>query len=861
MSEKDKKFEAIRQLRDKSATELPELFKDIKETKKQIDSILARLKEKEQEFASVKAESKDVVPPPEPEMAAPEEAHEIKAEEKFAEAMEEPKAEEKSDVTAETAEAQAAAEEKQPEQKQKTEKKKKKGKTAEQRFFESLPKPVSQENKRFIDLSAASDKKEKPRQKDAKKTKDKIQIAKKKAPEQKPAERKTVKSFAPPPAPVTASKPSSKKKDKDINKGGKKEKGLNKRTLIRRGFLIDDDNIIVDGNDEYRMGSKKIKIKKKDSGAAKAQEAPKIEKAVVTSDVIPIKTLSDKLGIPAVEITKRLFKDGIIKTINENIDYETAALLAADMGIELELKMEKTAEDILAELVEAESLSEGELIKRAPIVTVMGHVDHGKTTLLDYIRQTNVVAGEAGGITQQIGAYTITVKGEMITFIDTPGHEAFTAMRARGAQITDVTILVVAADDGIMPQTIEAINHAKAANVPIIVAINKIDKPTANPDRIMQQLTEHGLVPEEWGGDAIICPVSALTGQGIDHLLEMILLVAEVRELKANPYRKARGTILEAKLDKGMGPVATVIVQDGTLHVGDSVIAGAITGRVRAMFDDKGKGVKEAGPSFAVSVLGFSGVPNAGDPVFALDNEKLSRLVAEERLEKFRDQMTKSAAKVSLDDVFSKIAEGQVKGLNVIIKGDLQGSVEAISQALLKLGNDEVRINIIHGGVGAISESDIMLAQTASAIVIGFNVRPETKAKQLAEKENVDIRLYRIIYDVIDDVEKAMKGMLEPKFREVQLGQAEIRETFKISGIGVVAGCYVLNGKVAKNAKIRLLRDNVVLMEGEIASLKRFKDDVREVAQGYECGIQVANYNDIKVGDIIEFFDMEQVAG
>lgn len=860
MSEKEKKFEAIRQLRDKSVTELPDLFKNIKETKKQIDSILARLKEKEQEFASLQDESEDIVQPPEPEQIIAQEAPEpkLKAEEKPAIDEDQPKAEQEDEAAEEKAEAQAASEEKQDEQKQKPDKKKKKGKTAEERFLESLPKPISQENKRIIDLSATLDKREKPRQKDAKKPKEKVQRIEKPASEQKSTPKKTVKSFAPPPAPVAASKPAVKKKEKDFDKD-KKEKGLNKRTLIRRGFLIEDDNIIVDEDNEYRMGSKKIKFKKKESGQ-KIQAAPKIEKAVVTTDVIPIKTLSDKLGITAVEITKRLFKDGIIKTINESIDYETAALLAADMGIELELKMEKSAEDILAEIVEAESQNEGELVKRAPIVTVMGHVDHGKTTLLDYIRQTNIAAGEAGGITQQIGAYTITVKGEMITFIDTPGHEAFTAMRARGAQITDIAILVVAADDGIMPQTIEAINHAKAADVPIIIAINKMDKPTANPDRIKQQLTEHGLVPEEWGGDAITCPVSALTGQGIDHLLDMILLVADVRELRANPERKARGTILEARLDKGMGPVATVIVQDGTLRVGDSVIAGATTGRVRAMFDDKGKSVKEAGPSFAVSVLGFSAVPNAGDPVFALDNEKLSRLVAEERLEKFKEQMTKSTAKVSLDDVFSKIAEGQVKGLNVIVKGDFQGSVEAVSQALLKLNNDEVRINIIHGGVGAISESDIMLAQTASAIVIGFNVRPETKAKQLAEKENVDIRLYRIIYDVIDDVEKAMKGMLEPKFKEVQLGQAEVRETFKISGVGVVAGCYVINGKVARNAKVRLLRDNVVIMEGEIASLKRFKDDVREVAQGYECGIQLANYNDVKMGDIIECFDMEQVA-
>jgi translation initiation factor IF-2 len=568
--------------------------------------------------------------------------------------------------------------------------------------------------------------------------------------------------------------------------------------------------------------------------------------------------LSDKLGITAVEITKRLFKDGIIKTINETIDYETAALLAADMGIELELKLEQTAEDILAQFHE-EQIEEAELKKRPPIVTVMGHVDHGKTSLLDAIKHTNVAEGEAGGITQQIGAYSVKVRDEIITFIDTPGHEAFTAMRARGASITDIAVLVVAADDGIMPQTIEAINHAKAADVPIITAINKMDKPAANPDRIKQQLTEYGLVPEEWGGDTMVCPVSAVKKQGLDKLLDSILLLADIKELKANPNTKAKGAILEAKLDKGKGPVATVLVQNGTLKIGDTVVAGVCIGKIRAMIDDKGNNVKEAGPSIAVSVLGFSEVPSAGDLVFAMENEKLAKRVADERLAKIKNEMTKTSGTVTLDDVFEKIAEGQIKGLNIVLKADLQGSVEAVGQALEKLSTPEVKVNIIHSGVGAINESDIRLAQTAAAIIIGFNVRPEIKAKQLAERENVDIRLYRIIYDVTDDVEKALKGMLEPKFKETVTGQAEVRNVFKISGAGTVAGCYVINGKILRSAKVRLIRDGVVMTESAIASLKRFKDDVKEVAQGFECGIAIENYNDIKENDIIECFIMEEV--
>ena len=743
-----------------------------------------------------------------------------------------------------------------------------KRKTAEEKFLDSLPKPVNQKNKRIINIFP--EKKERPKRESIKRFSNTDRNNRPQRPRpanisgegfkkdyQKPNDfnkKPVIKNFATPTHVENTNNKATRKKFNKNNNFEKKEKGMNKRTLIRRGFETD---ITLTG-DDYKMGSKKYKVKKKDN-VKEEQLNLKIENAIVNSEIIAIKTLSDKLGITAVEITKKLFKDGIIKTINETIDYEAAALLAAEMGIELELKLDKTAEDVLAEFHEEENSNDPNMIKRSPVVTVMGHVDHGKTSLLDAIKHTNVAEGEAGGITQQIGAYTIKAKGEMITFIDTPGHEAFTEMRARGASITDIAVLVVAADDGIMPQTIEAINHAKAADVPIIVAINKMDKPTANPDRIKQQMTEHGIVPEEWGGDTIICPVSAKNGDGIDHLLDMLLLVAEMKDLKANPNRKAKGTIIEAKLDKGKGPVATVLIQNGTLSVTDTVVAGTTSGRIRAMIDDKGRRIKKAGPSIAVSVLGFSEVPNAGDPVFAVDSEKLSKLVAEERINKIKTNMAQATTKVTLDDVFEKIAEGQIKGLNIIIKADLQGSVEAVSQALLKLSNNEVKVSIIHSGVGAINESDVTLAQTASAIIIGFNVRPETKAKQLAEREKVDIRLYRIIYDVTDDVEKALKGMLEPKFKEVVLGQAEIRNVFKVSGVGSIAGCYVTNGKILKNSKIRLLRDNIVITEGDISSLKRFKDDVKEVAQGYECGVSIENYNDIKENDVIECYHMEEI--
>jgi translation initiation factor IF-2 len=502
---------------------------------------------------------------------------------------------------------------------------------------------------------------------------------------------------------------------------------------------------------------------------------------------------------------------------------------------------------------------QGKMFSRSPVVTVMGHVDHGKTSLLDKIRKTRVTEKEAGGITQHIGAYKVETQGREIVFLDTPGHEAFTAMRARGAQVTDVAILVVAADDGVMPQTIEAINHAKAANVPIIVAINKIDKANANPEKVKHELAEQGLLLEEWGGDTIAVPVSAHTGEGIETLLEMILLVADMQELKANPARRARGTVIEAKLDKGRGPVATVLIQNGTLNVGDSIVAGVAYGKVRAMMDDKGKRIKKAGPSTPVEVLGFSEVPEAGDKFFVTPDDKTARQTAEGRKEQLRQSQLKSKQRISLEDLFNQIQEGQVKELNIIIKADVHGSVEAVKQSLEKLSNDEVHIKAIHGGVGAISETDVMLAAASNAIIIGFNVRPDTKAMQMANHEDVDIRTYRVIYDAINDMEAAIKGMLEPEYREVVVGKAEVRALFKVSSIGTIAGCYVLEGKILRNGDVRLIREGAVIYEGKIDSLKRFKDDVKEVVQGYECGISLQNFNDIKEGDIIECFVNEEV--
>ena len=606
-------------------------------------------------------------------------------------------------------------------------------------------------------------------------------------------------------------------------------------------------------DDEFVRG----KRKKKQQAAAPRPEPVKIEKAYMTAETITVRDLTERIGKPAGEIIKKLMMLGIIATINNELDFDTAQLVCSEFGVELEMKLAETAEDALAH-EDVEDAQE-DLLPRPPVVTIMGHVDHGKTSLLDYIRKTRVTAGEAGGITQHIGAYTVQIRGQQITFLDTPGHEAFTAMRARGAQATDIAILVVAADDGVMPQTIEAINHAKAAGVQTIVAINKMDKVGANPERIKQQLTEYGLLAEEWGGETIMVPVSALTGEGVDQLLEMILLVAEVQDYRANPNRKARGIIVEARLDKGRGPVATVLVKNGTLRVGDTIVAGTSYGRVRAMVNDRGERVKEALPSDPVEVIGFNDVPDAGDIISAVDDDSLSRRVAEERKDKLRAALIKNQQKTSLDDLFSQISAGQIKDLNIIIKADVQGSVEAVKQSLEKLSNDEVRVRCIHGGVGAITETDIMLASASNAIIIGFNVRPDNNVRDIAEREKIDIRLYRVIYNAIEDVEKAMKGMLAPKFREVVLGSAQVRQVFKITGAGTVAGCYVTDGKVVRNAQARLLRDSVVIHEGKIDSLKRFKDDAREVAAGYECGMGFESYNDIKEGDVIECFQMEEI--
>lgn len=603
---------------------------------------------------------------------------------------------------------------------------------------------------------------------------------------------------------------------------------------------------------------KKASKKPAKSNAAKTVNIPKSDKPIVIGASITVKELSEKIGKPAAAIIKSLMKLGVMATINDEIDFDTAALVASEDNIILERKEEKSNEELLLDLERNDAFDPAKLIPRPPVVTVMGHVDHGKTSLLDAIRSTRVTEQEAGGITQHIGAYQVEIKGKKITFLDTPGHEAFTAMRARGAKVTDVAVLVVAADDGVMPQTVEAINHAKAAGVPIVVAINKIDKPGANPERIKQQLTEYDLIAEDWGGDTICVPVSAITKKGIDSLLEMILLVAEMQELKANPDRPAYGTIIEAQLDKGMGPLATALIQDGTLRVGDVILSGLTYGKVRALIDDKGQRTNEAGPAMPVQVLGFSEVPTAGDKFYVVD-EALAKKVVEERKSAIKEEQVKHTQRLSLDDLFNQIKEGEIKDLNLIVKADVQGSVEALKQALERLENDEVRVNIIHSGVGAITESDVLLASASNAIIIGFNVRPESGAKVAAARDNIDIRLYRIIYDVIDDIKAAMKGMLAAQYQEVVFGHADVREIFRISNVGTIAGCYVTDGKITRNASARLIRDGVVVYEGKIASLKRFKDDVREVAAGYECGIGLERFNDIKEGDVIEAYTQQEI--
>ncbi len=653
------------------------------------------------------------------------------------------------------------------------------------------------------------------------------------------------------PQPYIAKENNKSQRKKTVEKNNYEDKKvINKKSLIKGQMSIDDF-------DEDKTGYRKMR-KAKDKRQEEKVNTIKIEKAVINKEIMSVKELSELLGITAVEITKRLFKEGILKTINDSIDYDTAGFIAADLGIELELKLDKTAEDVLSEGFNDEQEDESKLIKRAPIVTVMGHVDHGKTSLLDRIRNANVTAGEAGGITQHIGAYTVNVNNQSITFLDTPGHAAFTAMRARGAQLTDIAVIVVAADDGIMPQTIEAIHHAKAAGVSIIIAANKIDKQTADIEKVKKGLADQEVLVEEWGGDVALVPVSAKTGAGIDDLLENILVTAEIKELKANPDRMAKGVIVEAKLDKGKGPVATVLVQNGTLKVGDYLVAGTITGKVRAMIDDKGRTVKTAGPSMPVSVLGLDSVPNAGDFIYAVEEAKLSVLVANERKNKEREDMIREQQKVSLDDLFSKVSSGDLKTLNLIVKADVQGSVEAVKQSLNELSNEEVKVSVIHAAVGAISETDVSLADSSNSIIIGFNVRPDSKAKALAEQSKIDVKLYRVIYEAIEDIKKALKGMLKPKFNDVYMGKAEVRDTFKITGVGTVAGCYVTDGKILRSGKLRIYRNDVMICEGNVLQLKRFKDDVKEVQQNYECGISIENFDDIKIGDFIECYSVEE---
>lgn len=638
------------------------------------------------------------------------------------------------------------------------------------------------------------------------------------------------------------------------------------------------DSLVSERVQDYTRGKQRIgggkqqQNKKRDNKFVKGNKARNEEqerlrrlqmeqarKAVLTvkiPDEITVGELASRMKKTAGEVIKLLMKNGVMAAINQTIDFDTAEFVATELGCKVEKEVTVTIEERIID--DHEDTAE-ELEPRSPIVVVMGHVDHGKTSLLDAVRKTNVASGEAGGITQHIGAYTVQINGNPITFLDTPGHAAFTAMRARGAMCTDIAILVVAADDGIMPQTVEAINHAKAANIPIIVAVNKMDKPGANPDKIKQQLTEYDLIPEEWGGDTIVCPISAKTGMGIDDLLEMVIVTAEVQELKANPNRAAKGTVIEARLDKSRGPVATLLVQNGTLKQGDIVIAGTAVGRVRVMTNDKGRTVKTAGPSQPVEITGLADVPGPGDEFNAVSDERMARELVEQRRQAEKDALAKLTTKVTLDNLFAKMQEGEMKQLNLVVKADVQGSAEAVRSSLEKISNEEVRVKVIHAGVGAVNETDILLASTSGAIVVGFNVRADAAAQASAARAKVDMRFYRVIYDAIDEIEAAMKGMLAPQYQEAVIGHAEVRQTYKVSAIGTIAGCMVKDGKVSRDAKVRVLRDNIVIHEGEVGSLQRFKDAAKEVTAGYECGMSIAKFNDIREGDVFECFVMEQV--
>ena len=634
------------------------------------------------------------------------------------------------------------------------------------------------------------------------------------------------------------------------------------------------DSLVSERVQNYQSGKQKIGNKNKKQQQAKKfgsktrseeQEkmrrlqleiAKKAQLVVKIPDEITVGELASRMKKTAVEVIKCLLKNGVMATVNQTIDFDTAEFVAVELGCKVEREVVVTIEE---KLFDDHEDTADELVTRPPVVVVMGHVDHGKTSLLDYVRHAKVAAGEAGGITQHIGAYTVKINGQPITFLDTPGHAAFTEMRARGAMCTDIAILVVAADDGIMPQTIEAINHAKAANIPIIVAVNKMDKHGANPDRILTQLTEHGLTPAEWGGETEVCRISAKTGMGIDDLLETVILTAEMQELKANPNRAGKGSVIEARLDKTRGPIATLLVQNGTLHQGDIIIAGTAVGRVRVMTNDKGQQVKDAGPSVPVEITGLTEVPTPGDEFSAVADERMARQLVEQRKQKIKDDLNKLNQKVTLESLFSKLKEGEMKELNLIVKADVQGSAEAVKASLEKLSNEEVRVKVIHAGVGAINESDILLASTSNAIVVGFNVRPNEQAQAAAKRDKVDMRMYRVIYDAINEIGDAMKGMLAPKYREVVIGHAEVRQTYKVSSVGTVAGCYVKDGKITRDAQVRVLRDNIVIHEGVLGSLQRFKDSVKEVAQNYECGMSIDKFNDIKEGDIFECFVMEQI--
>ena len=636
------------------------------------------------------------------------------------------------------------------------------------------------------------------------------------------------------------------------------------------------DSLVSERVQNYAGGKQKIgnKNKQKDKGKKvgpgnkrrnEEQEkmrrlqleiAKKTPLTVKIPDEITVGDLAARMKKTATEVIKVLMKNGVFASINQNIDYDTAEFVATELGCRVEKEVIVTIEE---RLIDDHQDTAEELVGRSPVVVVMGHVDHGKTSLLDAVRKTNVASGEAGGITQHIGAYTVQINGNPMTFLDTPGHAAFTSMRARGAMCTDIAILVVAADDGIMPQTIEAINHARAAKIPIIVAVNKMDKPGANPDRILTQLTEHELVPSEWGGDTEVCRISAKTGMGIDDLLETVIMTAELSELKANPNRAAKGTVIEARLDKNRGPIATLLVQNGTLHKGDLIIAGTAVGRVRVMTDDKGRAITEAGPSIPVEITGLAETPSPGDEFNAVADERMARQLVEQRKQAEKDALAKLNNKVTLDNLFAKMQEGEMKELNLIVKADVQGSAEAIKANLEKISNDEVRVRVIHAAVGAINESDILLASTANAIIVGFNVRPDAAAAASAQRSKVDMRMYRVIYDAIEEIETAMKGMLAPKYREAIVGHAEVRMTYKVSAIGTIAGCYVKDGKVTRDAQVRVLRDNIVIYEGNVGSLQRFKDSVKEVASNYECGMSIEKFNDIKEGDIFECFVMEEI--